>query len=112
MTSLGPFEARSDLNDQLFIRKGETEMMFSAAVFASYMDLCPIFSAYMFERRFLHEHYEGVLSDAFRVAAEDCLNDGPYIGFVARSTSNKLIVEIATNFRSIFIQFCLNRRRF
>lgn len=112
MTSLGPFDARADLNDQLIVRKGQTEIEFPAAIFGAFMDLGPIISAYMFERRLLREHFEGILFEAFNEAAEKCHNDGPYISFAARSTNNKLIVEIACNFRSLFIQYCQNRRRF
>lgn len=115
MARMGPFEVRAfttnDLNDHMVVRKEQTEIEFSAALFAAFFDLCPIISSYMFERRVLREHFEGVLFEAFEAAAEKCHNDGPYIRFAAQTTNNKLIVEIACNFRSIFIQYCQNRRR-
>lgn len=114
--SRGSFTVRAstmpgDLGDHVVVQKGYEEIAFPPALFAAIMDLFPIIENYMLERRVFREHFEGELYKAFDDAAKRCRNDGPFIRYAVRSTSEKLFVEIACNFLSIFIQFCEIRRR-
>lgn len=103
--------ADTNRNEHVILRKGWAEITLSRAVFQNFKSLAPIIINYMLEQRVLKNHFESELFAAFEKAAKSCRFDGPYIEYLAQNTCERLIIEIAVHFRSIFIKYCENQRR-